>query len=436
MLESRAGFRPYATAYLISEAGSAVSLIVMPILVYQRTSSSLWTAAVGAASAVPYLVLGFFAGAIADRRPRANLMVAANAVSGIVVLSIPLAYRLGHLSALQVVVVAVVSQSAFVFYDAANFGYLVSIVGRDGILAANGFLYSAMSLIEALASAAVGLALAHIATPYFVVFDAASFLTSAFLISAIPARDVEEPPAAVPGQNLLTFALAGLRYFGQNRTVSRMTLISALMTAANGGIMSVLIIWISHTFGMRTDDSRIGVYYAAIAVAGLVAGKLAEISARKWSAPVAMRRFIPLSVVLAYAMLLVHLWWVGAALLGISSGLALASVILAVTVRQQVIPDQLQSRVNTLGRMFAFGLGFSVGSVISGGLGQALPIGVALAIVLLIRVAAAGLSYLPMPVVPVAAQTASPTSAVAVHSAYAISKPLPVRRFGGLPDLH
>jgi hypothetical protein len=94
-------------------------------------------------------------------------------------------------------------------------------------------------------------------------------------------------------------------------------------------------------------------------------------------------------------MLLAPVWWLAAILLGVSMGLGMASVVVAVSARQQAIPERLQSRVNTLGRMIAFGLGFSVGAVIAGGLGAAVPIEAALAVVLLMRVAATGVAYMP-----------------------------------------
>jgi MFS family permease len=407
-LRASAGFRTYATAFLVSEAGSAVSLIAMPILVYQLTSSPLWTAAIGAVSAVPYFVLGLLAGTIADRHNRAGLMVGANLISGLALLWIPLAYRLGHLSAPQIIVAALISQSAFVFYDAANFGYLVSLVGRNEILAANGFLYSAMSALEAVAPALVGLTLSHLAVAYFIFLDAVSFLVSAIIISRIPATPVpvSEPLAAAPG--LVADVLEGLRYFFENKLVGRMTLISALMTAANGGVTSILIVWATRAYGIGTDDSRIGLFYVAMAVSGVGAGKAAAAVGRRWSTDLAIKVFVPLSAVLGYLMLLAPTWWLAAILLGLSSGCGLAGVITAVTVRQKVIPDRLQSRVNTVGRMLAFGLGFSVGAVIAGSLGQALPITLALACVLLIRVVAVGVTYLP-------GEAAGPETAEAEH---------------------
>jgi hypothetical protein len=322
-------------------------------------------------------------------------MVGANVISGLALLTVPLAYRMGHLTALQVVLAALISQSAFVFYDAANFGFLLSLVGRDRILAANGFLYSSMGVLGAIGPAFVGLTVSHIALSDFILFDAVTFLASALLLGRIPRLPMEDAGEEGAPQSLFAGVAEGVRYFRMNAVVGRMTLISALQTAANGGVMSVLVVWVSQAFRMSATDSRIGLYYVAIAVSGVAAGKIATLATRAWSSNVAMKILVPLSLVLGYAMLLVPIWWVAAILLGLSSGLGLASVILAVTLRQQAIPDALQSRVNTLGRMLAFGLGYTVGAVIAGSLGQAIPIEAALAWVLLLRVAAAGVTYLP-----------------------------------------
>jgi hypothetical protein len=322
-------------------------------------------------------------------------MVGANVISGLALLTVPIAYRMGHLTALHVVLAALISQSAFVFYDAANFGFLMSLVGRDRILAANGFLYSSMGVLGAVGPAFVGLTVGHIALSVFILVDAVTFLASALLLSRIPRLPMGDAGEEVARQSLFAGVAEGVRYFRMNAVVGKMTLISALQTAANGGVMSVLVVWVSQAFRMSTTDARIGLYYVAIAVSGVAAGKIATLATRAWSANVAMKILVPLSLVLGYAMLLVPIWWVAAILLGLSSGLGLASVILAVTLRQQAIPDALQSRVNTLGRMLAFGLGYTVGAVIAGSLGQAIPIEAALAWVLLLRVAAAGVTYLP-----------------------------------------
>lgn len=72
-------------------AGSAVRRVVLPILVFQLTGSASQTVLLLVIEAVPYLLFGLVAAAIADRVNRRTLMVICNIVSAVAVASMPLA---------------------------------------------------------------------------------------------------------------------------------------------------------------------------------------------------------------------------------------------------------------------------------------------------------------------------------------------------------
>ncbi|WP_226352362.1 MFS transporter [Pseudonocardia sp. ICBG601] len=59
--------RRYLTARVVAVAGSLVAAVALPVLVYRLTGSPAWTAAIATAEALPYLLFGLFAGALADR---------------------------------------------------------------------------------------------------------------------------------------------------------------------------------------------------------------------------------------------------------------------------------------------------------------------------------------------------------------------------------
>ncbi len=60
----------------MSVAGSAVTLVALPLLVLRLTGSALATSGVGAVEVVPYFAFGLLAGAVADRVDRRRPMVA------------------------------------------------------------------------------------------------------------------------------------------------------------------------------------------------------------------------------------------------------------------------------------------------------------------------------------------------------------------------
>ena len=126
--------RPFAlfwAAHAISEAGSRITYVVAPMLVYQLTGSALGTGVLAALQAVPYLLFGLLAGAIADRADRRRIMVGCNLLQTIILATVPIASAAGALTVEQVFVVALLSATLFVWFDAANFGALPLIAGRE-----------------------------------------------------------------------------------------------------------------------------------------------------------------------------------------------------------------------------------------------------------------------------------------------------------------
>jgi MFS family permease len=76
-------FRRFWLARVVSLAGSSFTYVALPVLIYQRTGSPLLTGVVAAFEAIPYLLLGLLAGALADRWDRRRVMVAADVTSAL-----------------------------------------------------------------------------------------------------------------------------------------------------------------------------------------------------------------------------------------------------------------------------------------------------------------------------------------------------------------
>ncbi len=62
-----AGYPRYLSARIAAWIGNVMSLVALPVLIYQLTGSAALTGLLAAAGALPYLLLGLPAGALADR---------------------------------------------------------------------------------------------------------------------------------------------------------------------------------------------------------------------------------------------------------------------------------------------------------------------------------------------------------------------------------
>jgi MFS family permease len=98
----------------ISYAGSAVTAVALPLLVYQLTGSALRTALLSTLQLLPYLVFGLVAGALADRADRRRLMVGCDLANAAALATVPLAAAVGVLTVSHAYAVALLSATLFV----------------------------------------------------------------------------------------------------------------------------------------------------------------------------------------------------------------------------------------------------------------------------------------------------------------------------------
>lgn len=198
-LRRDAEFQRYAVARIASAAGSGVTFVVLPVLVYRLSGSPLLTGAVTACEALPYLLPGLLAGVVGDRHDRRRLMVGADVLAAAIVASVPLAAALGRVTIARALLVAAGLASAFV--DAANFGALPTLVGRERVAAAKTMVWTGYNLADVVVPIAAGAALSMASLASLLSLDAASFAVSAALVSRIrrPMSEAHRSPAATLG---------------------------------------------------------------------------------------------------------------------------------------------------------------------------------------------------------------------------------------------
>jgi MFS family permease len=272
------------------------------------------------------------AGAVADRFGRRGLMVGCDLGCAALMGSIPLAWALGGLSTGLVLLAALGAATAFVFFDAASFGAVPALAGRERVAGAVSGLSAASAVTAMIAPAVAGGLLAVLAPGPAVIADAASYLVSAALLASIR-RPFGWPDAADRPRLTWTEMLEGARALPPVRRRLR----AGRLTLAFLGLNAATLAWVALAPGF------------AVALAALACWQF------------------------CYSMVTIN----------------------GITLRQELTPDRLQSRVNTTARMLGWG-GYPFGALIGGGLADVLPVRVTL-LVMCAPVAAAAVAGLRSP---------------------------------------
>jgi len=388
-------FRRYWWSRLLSVIGTIVSYVALPVLVYRMSGSAMLTALVAGMEAAPYLVFGLFAGALADRWNRKAVMVVADVVDAAAIASVPAAHWLGVLTVPHVLVVAFVVPAVAVFFDGANFGALPVLVGRERIARANASVFGAATSAEIVLPSVVGVGLAVMHPAAMLAVDALSYLASAALVASIsrPLHDASRPRVPLSPRVLWDDIVEGLTFLVTHAGVRTMTVVGALQCLAGGGFVALMVVWCDRTLHIGTSGLRFGLVYGSWSVGGLVAALVLPRLLRTLSPAHVTLLALPVSALLGIVTSLTSTWVLAALGLFTWSCAYTMVVVNSISYRQQVTPEPLLGRVNTAGRMLAWGLGWTLGAVAGGVLGNLLGIRPALVIMASMSVVAVAVAW-------------------------------------------
>src|SRR5437879_7832807 len=195
-------FRFFWAARAISVAGDRISMLALPtvaILILQASPGQVGL--LNAAGTLAWPALGLFAGVWVDRLRRRRILVATDLLRAGLLGSIPLLFALGHLSLLQLLLVAALAGAMTVFFDLASSAHLPSLVPRADWADANAKLEVAQQAVATGAPGLAGLLITLLSAPFAITVDALSFLVSGLLITA---TDSSQPSSTVsPRRSLL-----------------------------------------------------------------------------------------------------------------------------------------------------------------------------------------------------------------------------------------
>ena len=368
----RLGGRYYLlfAAYNISNTGTWIYRLTLPLLVLHLTGSALQTAALYALEYGPFLLLSLPGGVLADRFDRKRLLVLGDLAAGLIALSLAVLVTAGVSALPAIYAVAFLLACVEPVYHPAFQGLLPDVVRGEDLDRANSLMQSSDNVISLVGPVVAGGLVSLVGYEAAIFIDALSFAASAatiLLLKVTPHR----PPAGRPERpGFLRELREAARYVARgNRTLLAGSL---LFTGTNFGIWIIqanLVYYLTTYVGLPA--SLVGVVYAAQGV-GATLGAL--------SAPMVIRRFgngptIVLSTITAGLVTTLLVAFRNAA--GISAVLALVvalgsiNVVSWFTLRQRIVPRELLGRVVATTRMLAFA-SIPVASIAAGALEDAL----------------------------------------------------------------
>lgn len=369
-----------------SRLGSAVSGIAVPLIAVETLQASTFLVGLLEAAAwLPWLLVGLHAGALTDRVRRRPVMLACDAVSVLLCVSVPVAAWLGVLTMAHLLFVALLTGVATVFFTTAYQAYLPSLVAKEDLAEGNAKLQGSEQ-VATIAGPGVGGAIAQaFGAVLGMLVDAATFVVSALCLLRIRR---EEPPVRRqgPARSMRAEIGEGLRVVVRDPFLRILTVSGSIDNLVLTAVHALLVVFLVRTVGLPAG--AVGVLIAADALGGVVGAMVATRFARAVGTG---RALLWSALGTAPFGLLIPLTDGGWRLVFFALGLfvpaagMVASNVIANSFRQSYCPPELRGRVFTSSRFLQFGV-IPLGALAGGALGTALGVREALWLLLAVGV--------------------------------------------------
>lgn len=368
------GFLKLWVGQSVSAIGSQMTGIALPVIaVTMLGATELQMGLLSAADTSAFLVVGLLAGALVDRWIKRRVMLIADVVRMIAVGLIPLLWVNNILNIYQLVLIGAVISVATVFFDVSYQSYIPILLPKEYISIGNARLEITGQISGIAGPGVVGSLLKVVKAPLLLIFDAFSFLVSAFSLFLI--KDREQPKQKADRAPLRKEIAEGLSFVWNQKLIRAISFTTSTgnLFGTITGTMFAIYFFRSQYLGL--DTATFGILMSIGSIGGLV-GAAATPKLTKFFGEGPL--VVISAVISGLVQLLIPLAWFAPREfaiipLGVSwfmtSFVALTYNITQVSARQRICPEHLLGRMNASIRFMVWGC-MPIGALISGVLGS------------------------------------------------------------------
>lgn len=359
-------FRWLLAASWTSNLGDGIALAAAPLLIASLTPSPILVAAGAMMQFLPWLLFGLLAGAVADRHDRRRLVMLANGVRAVVVLALVVFLVTGQATVWLVLATAFLYGTAEVFADSAGSTLLPMLVKPADLGIGNARMQAGYLVANQLAGPPLGAFLFALGSFWPFLLQVLCVSLAVLLISRIAHTPVPGHSASSSGTKVHAIR-EGLRWLRHNAPVRTLVIIILVFNITWAAPWGVLVLYATEHLGMGP------VGYGALTTASALGGFIA-IFGFGW-----LEKHVSFSTLMRVCLSLEVLMHLGFALTTspvvafvIMFGFGLYAFVwatISTTVRQRLVPLELQGRIASVNMVGVFG-GLVIGQFIGGVLAQ------------------------------------------------------------------
>ena len=327
----------------VSNLGNSITLLAAPLAIYDLTGSAVNLGLVSVAQMAPYILFGLWIGAWVDRVDRRRLMISADLLRAVMIMTIPVLSWQGSLSVWWIYAVGFLNGTISIAFDASEFAAIPGLVNSDDLVTANGRIQASYSAATIIGPLIAGALLTIMSVESVFTVDAASFLVSAAALWMVRASFNSSDPGAARTTTIREDVREGLAYVFKHPVLRNISFMMLLVNFFGSTAYFQLVFFAHERLG--AGDSRLGPLYASGSAGVLLIAMLAGRLRNRWS----FSRVALSALVVSGAGTFLFAWmtnyWLALLVWAVIGGANVLFNINTSSLRQTIIPNHLLGRV-------------------------------------------------------------------------------------------
>lgn len=331
----------------VTHFGGQITFLALPLTAALVLNATPFEVGVlTALEALPYPILGLFAGVIVDRMKKLPLIVATDLGRGLALLAVPICAWAGVLNMAILYVVGFMIGAMSVLGWPAYQVFMTERVGRENLVAANAKIGVADSAAQLVGPGIAGALIQWLTAPFAIFFDACSFFFSAWLLRGIPPKPSDVPKAVA--RSVRSEIVEGLAIIWHNRTLRALVWSIAVWQVFRHAFIAIVVLFGARELGFSAG--HVGTLFMAAGLGSLAAASVTErLNARFGMGPTMLGGIAGTGVAWIVMGSAMGPYWLASLVFGLGLFLldltAMIFFINYLSLRQAATPDRLLGRV-------------------------------------------------------------------------------------------
>ncbi len=353
-------YRMYWCGAAFSNVGTWMQNLTVPFVLFELTGSGTWVGLSIVAQIVPGILLNPFAGTLADRFSRRDVLRVTLSIAGLFALAQAVAWAAGNRSPVVVIVLVGLGGAANLTIQPAWHAMFADLVPPEARLSAITLQAGQINIARAVGPAIGGIALGTVGATGAFVFNALSFLVVVVILSFV---HPEERGAAAPPGRVLSQYRDAVAFARRHPGLPASYALTATIGAFVYPMFQLLVVF--------TED----VYHVGPGYYGLLASSfgIGAVAGAAWLSITGSERarstFVQATLMLVasgtLALGLLRSYWIGVAALAIVGLGSVCIISIANTTVQISAPPDMRGRLLALW-VLSYMAAYSAGSIVHG----------------------------------------------------------------------